>query len=351
MEIPISRFGAPCLTRKEVVHRTNAATVDCLKGAIMRSATLLRRWTLSITGTIAAVAVVSVAAALGTWSALAPVPAPTEGMQVGAVGNQIVAAYGLSGADTNLTRIYDIDSDSWSFATPGPLPRRSEGAAATHGGHFYAVGGRFGGPLSDLDRYTAETDTWVSLANMPTARRGLGAAIVGNALYAIGGSTGAAPCDGSPLATVERYDIETDTWRTAAPLPSPRSDLAAVARGGKIYVFGGCLGMQAAIPNVDVYDPVTDTWSTAPTDMPTARSSMYAAAAKGNRIYVIGGQNGGVQLTTNEFYTVPADTWSADAPMPSGRAEMGVVSHGGRIYTVGGGFRGVSSNLNLVFKP
>jgi Kelch motif len=116
-------------------------------------------------------------------------------------------------------------------------------------------------------------------------------------------------------------------------------------------VFGGCLGTNAAITNVDVYDPVNDTCSTAPANMPTARSSMYAAAAKGNRIYVIGGQNGGVQLTTNEFYTVPADAWSADAPMPSGRAEMGVVSHGGRIYTVGGGFRGVSSNLNLVFKP
>lgn len=317
----------------------------------MRSARLLRRWTLSIMGTIAALAVISTASALGTWSALAPLPALTEGLHVGAVGNQIVAAYGYTGGNTNLTRIYDIDSDSWSFGTPGPLPMRAEGAAATHGGHLYSVGGRSVAPLRDLDRYTVETDTWVSLADMPTARRGLGAAVVGNALYAIGGSTGTTPCGGDPLATVERYDIETDTWSTRAPLPSPRSDLAAVARGGKIYVFGGCLGTFAAITNVDVYDPVTDTWSTSPADMPTARSSMYGAAAKGNLIYVIGGQNNGVQLTTNEFYTVPADTWTADAPMPSGRAEMGVVSHGGRIYTVGGGFQGVSSNLNLVFKP
>jgi len=317
----------------------------------MRSATLLRRWTISIIGTIAALAVVSVASAQGTWSTLAPLPAPTEGLHVGSVDDRIVAAYGFTGGNTNLTRIYDIKSDSWSFGTPGPLPTRAEGAAATHGGHFYSVGGRSVGPLPDLDRYTPDTDTWVSLADMATARRGLGAAIVGNALYAIGGSTGTAPCSGSPLATVERYDIDTDTWSTAAPLPSPRSDLAAVARGGKIYVFGGCLGSVTAINNVDVYDPVTDTWSTAPADLPTARSSMYGAAAKGNRIYVIGGQDGGVQLTTNEFYTVSHDTWSTDEPMPSARAEMGVVSHGGRIYTVGGGLFGISSNLNLVFKP
>ena len=173
-------------------------------------------------------ALASVAWAFGTWSTLAPVPAPTEGMQVGAVGNQIVAAYGYSGGDTNLTRIYDIDNDSWTFATPGPLPTRSEGAAATHGGNLYAIGGRSAGPLSDLDRYTPATDTWVSLANMPTARRGLGAAVVGNALYAIGGSTGAAPCSGSPLATVERYDIDTDTWSRA---DSRRLPLGSRARG------------------------------------------------------------------------------------------------------------------------
>jgi N-acetylneuraminic acid mutarotase len=129
--------------------------------------------------------------------------------------------------------------------------------------------------------------TWVSLANMPTARRGLAAAVVGNALYAIGGSISTTPCSGSPLATVERYDIDTNTWSTVAPLPSPRSDLAAVAHGAEIYVFGGCVAPFAAINNVDVYDPVTDTWSTAPADMPTARSSIYGADAKGDRIYVI----------------------------------------------------------------
>ena len=93
----------------------------------MRSARLLRRWTISIIGTIAALAVVSVASALGTWSAGATLPAPTEGLHVGAVGDQIVAVYGYTGGNTNLTRIYDIDSDSWSFGTPGPLPTRAGG--------------------------------------------------------------------------------------------------------------------------------------------------------------------------------------------------------------------------------
>jgi hypothetical protein len=85
--------------------------------------------------------------------------------------------------------------------------------------------------------------------------------------------------------------------------------------------------------------------------MPTARSSIYAVGGKGGTVFVIGGQASGLQLATNEAYKIAADSWSAAAPMPSPRAEMGVVSHGGRIYTVGGGLSGASSNLNLAFKP
>jgi N-acetylneuraminic acid mutarotase len=312
-----------------------------------------RRSGLALLVGVASALVLAVAVgAQGSWSTLAPVPAPTEGMQVGQIGNQIIAAYGYSAGDTNLTRIYDIDADSWSLGSPAPLPTRSEGAAATHGGELYVVGGRSAGPLADLDRYTRATDTWVSLANMPTARRGLATAVVGNALYAIGGSTGTAPCNGSPLATLERYDIDSGTWSTMAPLPSARSDLAAYAHGDKIYVFGGCTGSESAVTNaVDVYNVATNTWSTAPADMPIARSSMYAAGGKGSTVFVIGGQAGGVQLTTNEAYKIANNSWSAATPMPSPRAEMGVVSHGDKIYTVGGGLTGASSNLNLAFTP
>src|SRR5207245_4747740 len=60
------------------------------------------------TATLAALAtfvVASVVYAQGTWTPLAPViPLPTEGMTVGGVGQVIIAAYGLSATDTNLTR-------------------------------------------------------------------------------------------------------------------------------------------------------------------------------------------------------------------------------------------------------
>ena len=61
----------------------------------------------------------------------------------------------------------------------------------------------------------------------------------------------------------------------------------------------------------------------------------------------------GSASAANEVYDIAHDSWSTDTPMEHPRGEMGVASHGGRIYTVGGGvpaFGTPQSTLD-VFKP
>jgi N-acetylneuraminic acid mutarotase len=292
----------------------------------------------------------------GTWTSLAPVPAPTEGMSTANQGNLIVAAYGYSGGDTNTTRIYNIAANSWSFGSPAPPPASSEGIAVNHGNSIYALGGR-GGAGNDNNRYTPSSDTWTVLPPMLTPRDGLGAAVIGNSIYAIGGRPETdGPCSGFIVfANVERFDIATNTWSTVAPLPTARSDIGAIEHGGKIYVFGGCTGSGAAtVTNeVDIYDPTTDTW-TEGAPMPTARAAFYGIGIKGDGIYVMGGIDAsGAQSPANEVYNIALNSWSTATPMPDPRAEMGVASHGGRIYTVGGGHPGFGASVatNEAFKP
>jgi len=211
--------------------------------------------------------------------------------------------------------------------------------------------------LSDLQRYDPVLDAWTTLTSMPTARAGATAAAVDDSIFVIGGrqSTGG-PCSGGPyLGTVERYDIDTDTWSTVAPLPNPRSDLAAVAHGGKIFVFGGCTGTASApsVTNeVDMYDPQTNTWATGLTPMPTARASLVAGHS-GDQVYAIGGTDGASAKNVNEVYDISRDSWSSNTPMPTARQEAGAHSHGGRIYVVGGAQPafGSSTDANEVFKP
>jgi len=300
------------------------------------------------------------------WATLAPVPSVggpgvggVEGMSVAQVGDKIVAALGFDRAagDSSTTRIYSIASNAWlpnGADAPGPS---SEGAGTSHANLFYNVGGRFIGARADLWSYDLVSNTWTALASMNQGRAGLGVAVVGDSIFAIGGRTATGgPCTGGPLSSVERYDVDTNTWSIVASLPSARSDLAAATVGGKIYVFGGCDASGAFLSDVDVYDPETDTWSTAPTDMPTARAGMYAVGRKGGTIYVIGGWDGVAAsgLTTNESYKVSTDTWTTGLlAMPTPRAETGAVGTNGGIYIVGGSQPafGASVDVNEVFKP
>jgi N-acetylneuraminic acid mutarotase len=55
---------------------------------------------------------------------------------------------------------------------------------------------------------------------------------------------------------------------------------------GKIHTFGGET-RTGVFANHEVYDPATNTWTTA-TPMPTARHGL-ASVTVGDRIYVIGG--------------------------------------------------------------
>src|SRR6266581_2976372 len=319
-----------------------------------------RKWFLAIVaGALGTFTAGQAAHAQGTWTTLAPVsPSPTEGMTVGGIGQVIVGAYGFSASlagNTNLTRLYNINTNSWSTGAVAPLPVRADAASGdtTHCVFLYVIGGGNSGvALFDLERYDPVLDAWTTLASMNTARAGAAAAVIDDGIFVIGGrqSTGG-PCSGGPyLTTVEKYDIDTDTWSPVAPLPNQRSDMAAVAHGGKIYVFGGC-SSTGVTKEVDMYDPQTNTWTTGLMPMTTARASLVAGHS-GDNVYAIGGTNGVSASNANEVYDVAHNSWS-NAPMTTARQEAGVNSHGGRIYVVGGATPayGASTDANEVFKP
>ena len=62
---------------------------------------------------------------------------------------------------------------------------------------------------------------------MPTARYSLAAAIVGNTLFALGGTSDGTIC--LVCDVVEAYDIEGGSWSTAEPMAMPRAGPGAVA--------------------------------------------------------------------------------------------------------------------------
>ena len=186
----------------------------------------------------------------------------------------------------------------------------------------------------------ATENEWTTKASMPTARGGLGVAVVNEKIYAIGGLN-----NDTQLAVNEEYNPVTDTWTTKAQMPTARSGFAIAVYQNKIYCIGGTVGdgedlVSGFTGANEVYDPVKNTWEIKES-MPTPRADLCASVVDG-KIYLIGGKEyWGVnpfyhELDVNEVYYPETDSWTTKAPMPV--PALGYASEvvDGKIYVIGG---------------
>jgi hypothetical protein len=139
------------------------------------------------------------------------------------------------------------------------------------------------------------------------------------------------------VETVEVYDPISDRWTTAANMPTPRSQVGAATVGGKIYAVGGNAGHELVF---EVYDPVTDRWSVLP-PLPSARRNA-AVVAIGRRLYVAGGvqTNGSTPLGTLDEFDLDTGKWSSRAAMAIARTDHAASACEGRMVVTGGFNRG-----------
>jgi N-acetylneuraminic acid mutarotase len=283
-----------------------------------------------------------------TWSDVASLPGWVDHIQGVAVGGLIYYIGGLTGwpePHSDLVRIYDPSSDSFSTGTP--MPRgRGGGGVATHNGLIYYAGGLHDGQAVNwFDVYDPAAGTWTQLPNMPTVRDHFHGVSLDGVFYAIGGRDTHFD-DTTP--NVDAYDIASGTWTTLdTAFPTPRGGFAAAVLGDEILIIGGEGGGQT-YDLVEAYRPSTNTWRTlAP--MPTARHGIQAAVC-GNGVYIAGGGTiqGHQPTDVHEVFffdePVPCGAgsfssvqWSrvADALAP-GRTEAQGLAVADTLYVVGG---------------
>ncbi|MBN1784464.1 MAG: hypothetical protein JW815_01850 [Candidatus Bathyarchaeota archaeon] len=238
--------------------------------------------------------------------------------------------------------------NSWTTMEPMPTARSGLGVAVVDGKIYVMGGSNYLDRFSTNEMYNPATNIWTTKTPMPTPRSSFGISVVDNKIYCIGGSTG----DWEYTDANEVYDPATDTWETKTSMPTPRNGIDANVVNGKIYVIGG--GQRTPNDNFDineVYDPATDSWTTK-TPIPTGVEG-YASAVVGNKIYIMGGAVG---VTLNQIYDPETDTWSNGASLPTGVDSAAVgVSAGDtateRIYVMGGKENLDGVNLNQVYDP
>lgn len=239
---------------------------------------------------------------------------------------------------TNVVRKFDPATLTWHTVSPFPEPVQQ--AAITLGQKVYIFGGARTEQdgthivLSSTWEYDTVTDQWTQKTDMPAPRMFSGVALLNNRFYVVGGS----PSDGGGAQnTLFLYDPQLDSWSEAAPMPTARYGPGVVASQGKIFVFGGNAGVGLSV--VEVYDPLTNTWSTRE-DMTINRwFDFNSVLEKDGKIYLVGGCTedwGCTMLSRVDVYDVATDNWSALPDLPSARTGGGATIIDGILYYFGG---------------
>ncbi len=242
--------------------------------------------------------------------------------------------------------------NEWTVKAPMPTARGGLGVAVVNG-KIYAIGGLINNTqVAVNEEYNPATNTWTTRAPMPTARSGFAIAVYQNKIYCIGGTVG----DSNNLVSGftganEVYDPVKNTWEVKAAMPTPRADLCASVVDGKIYLIGGKEYWGAEpfyheLNVTEVYDPATDSWATKPS-MPVPVFG-YASEVVDGKIYVMGGARqlreglGNITaIASNQVYDTENDTWSSRASLPIALSHAAACVTSGvtapkKIYVVGG---------------
>lgn len=119
-----------------------------------------------------------------------------------------------------------------------------------------------------------------------------------------------------------------DGWRSHAPLPVPRTEVAAATLGRDIAVVGGYVASGGSSNEVDFYSPSSDAWRRGP-DLPAGVNHAAAAVARG-RLYVVGGYG-----AERSAFVLDDGAWRT-LSLPASRAAAGAAALRGVVYAVGG---------------
>ncbi len=151
---------------------------------------------------------------------------------------------------------YIVDEDRWVELPDMPGARHHLAAAALEDGSIVVTGGArsvLDWDATDSAWYLApDREEWTALESLPEPRWGHRLVRVGEELILIGGHGG--------------EDTLTwtfaDGWQRRAPIPEQRDHLGAVVVDDEVWVIGG--RHDEIKDRVDIYDPAADEWRDGP---------------------------------------------------------------------------------------
>lgn len=279
--------------------------------------------------------------------------APADGSQPGKHSESSFARVGsdlvlIGGRGNPATHIFSLESCSWREGSAAPFQVHHFQAIALDG-DVYVVGAltnpfRSEYGVEHVMIYNVASDSWRQGPEIPEARRrGAAAAVlVGEWIYLLNGNTNGHR--GGFVNWADRMHVRSGKWEQLADSPHARDHVGAVHMDGKIIVAGGRRSgppnvFQDVEPAIDVYDIASNSWSTA-ANLPTTRAGVASAQYRGLAV-TMGGESGASDKAHAEVEGYSLATGLAQLPaLPIPRhgfgAAMASENDSDAVYVAGG---------------
>lgn len=246
--------------------------------------------------------------------------------------------------------VYNFKNDSWSVGGAAPIPF-NHFQATSHKGLIWVIGAfrtnNFPNeiPATHIYMYNPATKKWTEGLEIPRGRRrgGAGLTVYNNKFYIVGGNT--VGHNGGYVPWLDEYDPMTGTWKILDDMPNARDHFQVTTVQNKLYAIGGRRSggeggvFAPLIPQVDVYDFKTNSWSTLKhkNNIPTPRAAPSVVNFN-DKIYVMGGEGAykGPAFKTVEVFNPLTNHWTSEDSMLYARHGTQAIVSGNGIFTLCG---------------
>jgi N-acetylneuraminic acid mutarotase len=250
-------------------------------------------------------------AATNAWTFKASRVSVFESNGVGRIGGRLYFSGGYNQVEipsfTNRVWAYRFSDDQMIRRADLPI-LAAEGVTGVIDGKLYVLPGACSGDLYPnpgycaeertrrFFRFTPETNTWVSRRRAPHYHRKGAAAVLNGKLYVVAGFDNFVP-----VTDLDVYDPATNTWTTLAPIPTGGAAIGAPL-GGRFHVM---TFDESGVIRTYAYNPATNSWRQRASPNFRHDAVVQILLGGGTRLLAVGGTHGPNQDVPNdsELYT------------------------------------------------
>ncbi|KAI8493759.1 hypothetical protein Bbelb_286800 [Branchiostoma belcheri] len=189
---------------------------------------------------------------------------------------------------------------------------------------------------------------WKQFQRAPKARYQLTAAVLNNFVYLVGGQNEVHAAGRAAESSGWRYDPRGNEWLFIAPMQEQRTEFCLCAVGDTLLAIAG-RNTSGLLKSVEKYDMERDTW----TYVASLKNPVcgHAGSVSCDKVFVSGGYTGQDYDKSMLSYSRTSDQWDVRRPMFSARAWHCLVTFDDNMYAIGGHRRnpaGWHEDINVV---